>query len=56
MDNAVLRVELVTVHLMGLAFARYQLRIEPIASVGVDELVAWIGPTVQRYLTGPTPA
>ena len=54
-DNAVLRVELVTVHLMGLAFARYQLRIEPIASAGVDELVAWIGPTVQRHLTGPTP-
>jgi AcrR family transcriptional regulator len=53
-DDAVLRVELVASHLMGLAFARYQLRIEPIASVGVDELVAWIGPTVQRYLTAPT--
>lgn len=52
-DDAVLRVELVTVHLMGLAFARYQLRIEPIASTSVDDLVAWIGPTVQRYLTGP---
>jgi len=54
-DDAVLRVELVASHLMGLAFARYQLRIEPIASSGVDDLVAWIGPTVQRYLTGPTP-
>ena len=54
-DDAVLRVELVASHLMGLAFARYQLRIEPIASTGVDDLVAWIGPTVQRYLTGPTP-
>ncbi|VEG38141.1 TetR family regulator [Mycolicibacterium flavescens] len=51
-DDAVLRVELVTVHLMGLAFARYQLRIEPIASTSIDDLVAWIGPTVQRYLTG----
>ncbi|WP_236735007.1 TetR family transcriptional regulator, partial [Mycolicibacterium elephantis] len=40
-EDAVLRVELVTVHLMGLAFARYQLRIEPIASVDVDTLVAW---------------
>ena len=54
-DDAVLRVELVASHLMGLAFARYQLRIEPIASTDVDHLVAWIGPTVQRYLTGPTP-
>ena len=38
---------------MGMAFARYQLRIEPMASTSVDDLVAWIGPTVQRYLTGP---
>jgi AcrR family transcriptional regulator len=52
-DDAVLRVELVASHLMGLAFARYQLRIEPMASTSVDHLVAWIGPTVQRYLTGP---
>ncbi|KZS66468.1 transcriptional regulator [Mycobacterium kansasii] len=42
-------------HLAGLAFARYQLKIEPIASTGVDELVAWLGPTVQRYLTAPIP-
>ncbi|MCV7065402.1 TetR/AcrR family transcriptional regulator [Mycolicibacterium houstonense] len=54
-DNAELRVELVTVHLLGLAFARYQLKIEPIASVSVDELIAWMGPTVQRYLTDPNP-
>ena len=54
--DSVLRVELVASHLMGLAFARYQLRIEPMASAGVDELVAWVGPTVQRYLTGPTSA
>jgi AcrR family transcriptional regulator len=52
-DDAVLRVELVASHLMGLAFARYQLRIEPMASTSVDDLVAWVGPTVQRYLTGP---
>ncbi|MGW4101133.1 TetR/AcrR family transcriptional regulator [Mycobacterium sp. NPDC004974] len=54
-DDAELRVELVTVHLVGLAFARYQLKIEPMASAGVDELVAWMGPTVQRYLTDPNP-
>jgi len=55
-DDAELRVELVASHLMGLAFARYQLRIEPMASVSVDELVAFVGPTVQQYLTGPTPS
>ncbi|OCB09192.1 TetR family transcriptional regulator [Mycolicibacterium porcinum] len=54
-DNAELRAELVTVHLVGLAFARYQLKIEPMASASIDDLVAWIGPTVQRYLTDPDP-
>ncbi|WP_415624502.1 transcriptional regulator [Mycobacterium xenopi] len=44
-------VELVASHLAGLAFARYQLRIEPLASSAVDELVARVGPTIQRYLT-----
>ncbi|MCV7257899.1 TetR/AcrR family transcriptional regulator [Mycobacterium shimoidei] len=47
-----LRVELVASHLAGLAFARYQLRIEPLASTPAEDLVAWLGPTVQRYLTG----
>jgi AcrR family transcriptional regulator len=50
--DAELRVELVASHLAGLAFARYQLRIEPIASAPIEELVGWLGPTVQRYLTG----
>lgn len=50
--DAELRVELVASHLAGLAFARYQLKIEPIASTPIDDLVVWLGPTVQRYLTG----
>ncbi|QRY43216.1 hypothetical protein JVX93_22000 [Mycolicibacterium boenickei] len=54
-DNAEIRVELMTVHLVGLAFARYQLKIEPMASAGLEGLVAWMGPTVQRYLTDPNP-
>lgn len=54
-DDAELRAELVTVHLVGLAFARYQLKIEPMASASIDDLVAWIGPTVHRYLTDPNP-
>lgn len=54
-DDAVLRVELVTTHLVGVAFARYQLKIEPLASAGIDDLVDWIGPVVQRYLTDPNP-
>src|ERR1700739_741189 len=49
--DAELRVELVASHLAGLAFARYQLKIEPLLSVAIDDLVVWLGPTVQRYLT-----
>jgi AcrR family transcriptional regulator len=52
--DAELRVELVASHLAGLAFARYQLKLEPIASTAVEDVVAWIGPTVQRYLTAPS--
>jgi Tetracyclin repressor-like, C-terminal domain len=54
-SDAELRVELLTAHLAGLAIARYQLEIEPIASTDVDALVAWVGPVVQRYLTDPSP-
>jgi hypothetical protein len=48
-------VELVASHLIGLAFARYQLKIEPTASAEIEDLVAWVGPTVQRYLADPGP-
>jgi AcrR family transcriptional regulator len=53
--DAELRVEMVATHLMGLAFARYQLKIEPIASTPVEDVVTWLGPTLQRYLTDPQP-
>jgi AcrR family transcriptional regulator len=45
-----LRVELVASHLVGLAFARYQLKIEPLASAAIEDVVAWVGPTIERYL------
>jgi hypothetical protein len=35
--------------------ARYVLPAEPLASASADELVAAVGPTVQRYLTGRLP-
>jgi len=37
---------------VGLGFARYVLGLEPLASASTEDLVAAIGPTVQRYLTG----
>jgi AcrR family transcriptional regulator len=49
--DAQLRATLVGSQLLGLAVLRYVGRIEPLASASVDELVAAIGPTLQRYLT-----
>lgn len=54
-EPARLRAELVGSHLMGLALARYVVRIEPLASTPVDAVADWVGPTLQRYLTGPAP-
>ena len=47
------RVALVASQVVGLGIARHVLRLEPIASASTDELVATVGPTLQRYLTGP---
>ncbi|WP_442932298.1 TetR/AcrR family transcriptional regulator [Micromonospora sp. NBC_01699] len=47
-----LRTSLVASQLVGLAVARYLLRIEPLADVPAEVAVAAIAPTVQRYLTG----
>ncbi|SDF28857.1 transcriptional regulator, TetR family [Blastococcus aurantiacus] len=50
--EAEVRGALVASQLVGLVMGRYVLRVEPLASAGPDWLVATIGPTVQRYLTG----
>ncbi len=47
-----LRAELVGTQLVGLAMARYVLRVEPLATADRVALVRAIGPTIQRYLTG----
>ncbi|MEV6774561.1 TetR family transcriptional regulator [Nocardia sp. NPDC051030] len=41
--------------LAGLLVTRKILQIEPIASTPIEELVATVGPTLQRYLTGDLP-
>jgi AcrR family transcriptional regulator len=43
---------LVASQLIGLVMGRYVLQIEPLATSSPESLVAAIGPTVQRYLTG----
>jgi AcrR family transcriptional regulator len=48
--RAELRVDLAAAHLIGVAVLRYALRVEPVASAGVDELVAWVTPALAHYL------
>lgn len=52
-DDAQLRAALVASQMVGLAVTRYVVRLEPVASAPPDELARTIGPTLQRYLTGP---
>jgi AcrR family transcriptional regulator len=46
------RIEAAAAQMIGVAFLRYVLRVEPIASVPDDELVELVGPTLQRYFDG----
>ena len=46
------RATLVASQVVGLGFARYVLGLGPLAAASNEDLVAAIGPTVQRYLTG----
>ncbi len=45
-----LRSGLIASQLMGLAMMRYVWKIEPVASMGEDELVAAVAPNLQRYV------
>lgn len=49
-DDADLRASLVASQIAGMLIARYVLRLPPLAAASVDDLVARVGPTVQRYL------
>jgi AcrR family transcriptional regulator len=54
-DQPELRAGLATAQIVGLGMARYVLRLEPLASMTSDEVIAWVAPTLQRYLTGKAP-
>ena len=50
--DAELRVALTASQIIGLAMLRFVLPFAPIAGASVDDLVAMVSPTIQRYLTG----
>ena len=47
------RAALIGSQLLGVGLCRYILRLEPLASMSGDEVVAGVAPTIQRYLTAP---
>ena len=52
-DQPDTRGNLVAAQLGGLGLARYILRFEPLASAQPRDVVRWVAPGVQRYLTAP---
>jgi AcrR family transcriptional regulator len=49
-DDLAQRRSLVASQLMGLGFARYVLRLEPVASADAQQLAWLVGPTIDHYL------
>jgi AcrR family transcriptional regulator len=51
--DAELRAELAAAQLVGVAMMRYVIKIEPVASADVEEIIARVAPVVQGHLTNP---
>jgi len=51
-SDAPLRADLIASQLVGAGFARYVIRLEPLASTDIELIIGAIAPTIQRYATG----
>lgn len=51
-----LRADLISSQLIGMALLRYVLKAEPLASASPETIMDWLVPTIDRYLTGDSPA
>ncbi|WP_433442952.1 TetR family transcriptional regulator [Nonomuraea sp. CA-141351] len=54
-DHPELRAALAASQLVGLAIARYAVRVEALIASEPGELIDWVAPALQRYLTGRAP-
>src|SRR3954471_17110674 len=54
-DRPELRASLAGSQVVGLAMARYVVGVPPLATTDRETVVACVGPTIQRYLTGTLP-
>ncbi|MFI0788361.1 TetR family transcriptional regulator [Streptomyces lydicus] len=54
-EEAEIRSGLIASQILGMALCRYVLHIPPAVALSHDEVVTWLAPTVQRYLTADLP-
>lgn len=52
-DEPVKRAGLIATQVLGMAMCRFVLRLPPVVDLSRDELVAALGPTLQRYVDEP---
>lgn len=50
--DAPMRAGLVSSQLLGLAMCRYVLKFPPVVAMSHEQIIATVGPTLQRYVTG----
>ncbi|MFD0394315.1 TetR family transcriptional regulator [Streptomyces nogalater] len=53
LPDAELRAELAAAQLVGCAMLRYVIRLEPLASADLEQVIARVAPVVQAHLTAP---
>ncbi len=51
--ESALRAGLIATQILGMALCRFVLRLPPVVAMTRDEIVEWLGPTIQRYLGLP---
>ncbi|MFD2794740.1 TetR family transcriptional regulator [Promicromonospora vindobonensis] len=49
------RAALVASQVLGMALVRYVLKFGPAADLSREDVISWLAPTVQRYITAPAP-
>ena len=54
-DDAPRRTGLIATQVLGMALCRFVLRLPPVVAMSAEELVDWLGPTLQRYVDDATP-
>jgi AcrR family transcriptional regulator len=49
-EESALRAGLIATQILGLALCRFVLRLPPVVAMTRDDVIGWLGPTIQRYL------